>query len=138
MKSSMAPSHLLFFSACGGMGKEASVVVKRLADALAMKHNENYSRVITWMRCCLAFSLARSAIRCVRGSRSISRRTHRQAWSWQRLGWSWHRYSLSLVLSCLLCVSCHFTVFISSFSIFILIFILFYYFTHYVYTFYIH
>ena len=69
----------LVFSACGGMGQEASVVVKRLADALAMKRNENYSRVITWMRCCLAFSLARSAIRCERGSRSISRRTHRQA-----------------------------------------------------------
>ena len=52
---------------------------------------------------------------------------HQLNWSWQRLWWSWHRYSLSLVLSCLLCVSCHFTVFISSFSIFIFIFILFYY-----------
>ena len=61
----------LVFSACGGMGQEASMVVKRLANALAMKRNKSYSRVITWIRCCLAFSLARCAIRCVRGSRSM-------------------------------------------------------------------
>ena len=67
----------LVFSTCGGMGQEASVVVKKLADALAMKRNETYSRVVTWMRCCLAFSLARSAIRCVRGSRSMRHRTQR-------------------------------------------------------------
>ena len=52
---------------------------------------------------------------------------HQLTWSWHRLGWSWHRYSLSLVLSCLLCVSCHITAFYSSFSISILTFILFYY-----------
>ena len=69
----------LVFSSCGGMGQEAAVVVKKLADAIATKRSERYSRVVTWMRCCLAFSLARSAIRCVRGSRSICRRTHYQA-----------------------------------------------------------
>ena len=69
----------LVFSSCGGMGQEAAVVVKKLADALAKKRIENYSRVVSWMRCCLAFSLARSAIRCVRGSRSIHRRTLYQA-----------------------------------------------------------
>ena len=69
----------LVFSTCGGMGQEASVVVKKLADALATKRNEGYSRVVSWMRCSLAFSLARSAIRCVRGSRSTRRRTHHQA-----------------------------------------------------------
>ena len=31
------------------------MVVKRLADAIATKGNESYSRVVTWMRCCLAF-----------------------------------------------------------------------------------
>ena len=31
------------YSACGGMGKEATVVVKRLAGDLATKRNENYS-----------------------------------------------------------------------------------------------
>ena len=54
-------------------------MVKKLADAIAMKRNENYSRVIGWMRCCLAFSLARSVIRRVRGSRSIRRRSQWQA-----------------------------------------------------------
>ena len=57
------------------MGQEATVVIRKLADDLAMKRNESYSRVVS----CLAFSLARSAIRCVRGSRSIRRTTHRQA-----------------------------------------------------------
>ena len=65
----------LVFSACGGMGHEATVVVKRLASALALKRHESYSHVINWLRCRLSFSLARSAIRCVRGSRSIRRRT---------------------------------------------------------------
>ena len=65
----------LVFSACGGMGREATVAVKKLATALATKRNENYCHVISWMRCCLSFSLARSAIRCVRGSRSLRRKT---------------------------------------------------------------
>ena len=69
----------LVFSTCGGMGREATVVVKRLADAIATKRNESYNRVVTWMRCCLTFSLARSAIRCVRGSRSIRREFHHHA-----------------------------------------------------------
>ena len=65
----------LVFSACGGMGREATVVVKRLASALASKRHETYSHVINWLCCRLTFSLARSAIRCVRGSRFIRRRT---------------------------------------------------------------
>ena len=51
----------LVFSTCGGMAQEASVVAKKLADALAMKRSKSYSRVVIWIRCCLAFSLARSA-----------------------------------------------------------------------------
>ena len=69
----------LVFSACGGMDKEASVVVKRLAGDLATKRNESYSQVVGWMRCSLAFSLARSAIRCVCRSRSTRRRDIRQS-----------------------------------------------------------
>ena len=34
--------------------QEASVVLKKLADALATKRNENYSHVSGWLRCCLA------------------------------------------------------------------------------------
>ena len=63
----------LVFSSCGGMSPEANLVVKRIADAMASKRKESYSKVVCWMRCCLAFSLATSAIRCVRGSRSVRR-----------------------------------------------------------------
>ncbi len=66
----------LVFSACGGIGREATVAIKKLAAQLATKRNENYCHLISWIRCCHSFSLARSAIRCVRGSRSIRRRTH--------------------------------------------------------------
>ena len=62
----------MVFSACGGIGREATVVIKKLASQIAMKRNESYCHL---MRCYLSFSLARSAIRCVRGSRSIRRRT---------------------------------------------------------------
>ncbi len=66
----------LVFSSCGGIGREATVAIKKLAAQLATKRNESYCHLISWMRCSLSFSLARSAIRCVRGSRSIRRRTH--------------------------------------------------------------
>ncbi len=61
------------------MGQEATVVIKKLADVIATKRNEIYTRVVGWMRCSLAFSLARSAIRCVQGFRSIHRGSHRRA-----------------------------------------------------------
>ena len=32
-------------------------MVKRLADALAVRRNRSYGRVMSWIRCCLAFSL---------------------------------------------------------------------------------
>ena len=63
----------LVFSSCGGMGPEAAVVIKKLANALATKRRVAYSRVVSWLRCCLSFSLARSAIRCIRGLRSVHR-----------------------------------------------------------------
>ena len=56
---------------CGGMGKEASVAIATLAAALAVERKEHYSSVMRWLRCCLSFCLARSAIRCIRGSRAI-------------------------------------------------------------------
>ena len=64
----------LVFSSCGGAGAEATIAIKRIASLLAAKRRESYSKIISWMRCSLAFSLARSAIRCLRGSRSIRRR----------------------------------------------------------------
>ena len=57
----------LVFLSCGGMGPEAAVVIKKLTT----KRRVAYSKVVSWLRCCLSFSLARSAIRCIRGSRSV-------------------------------------------------------------------
>ena len=52
---------------------EAAMVIKRLGHGLATKRNAAYSRVLAGLRCCLASSLAKSVIRCVRGSRSVHR-----------------------------------------------------------------
>ena len=60
----------LVFSASGGMGPTAKVVYKKLAAMIASKHNQPYSQTINWLRCRLSFSLLRSSIMCLRGSRS--------------------------------------------------------------------
>ena len=60
----------LVFSTTGGMGTTATTVYKRLASMIANKHNKTYSKTIHWLRCRLSFSLLRSAIMCLRGSRS--------------------------------------------------------------------
>ena len=60
----------LVFSAAGGMGTIATVVYKRLASLLAEKQGRSYSSTLHWLRCRLNFSLMRSAIMCIRGSRS--------------------------------------------------------------------
>ena len=61
----------LVFSAAGGMGNIATVVYKRLASLLAEKQGRQYSSTLHWLRCRLNFSLLRSAIMCIRGSRSV-------------------------------------------------------------------
>ena len=60
----------LVFTSAGGMGPTANVVYKRLASCLAEKQEKQYSTIIHWIRCRLNFSLLRSAIMCLRGSRS--------------------------------------------------------------------
>ena len=64
---------LLHLSSCrqqGGLAHEATVFYKRLASLLSAKWNDEYSVVLGWLRCCLGFSLLRSAIQCIRGARS--------------------------------------------------------------------
>ena len=60
----------LVMSASGGLARQAITFYKRLADLLAIKHNKPYSKTMNWLRCRLTFSLLRSAIQCIRGSRS--------------------------------------------------------------------
>ena len=60
----------LVMSATGGMGNAATICYKRLASMIATKHDQSYSSTVSWLRCTLSFSLLRSAIQCIRGSRS--------------------------------------------------------------------
>ena len=63
----------LVFSTTGGMGTTATVVYKRLAAMMAEKYEKPYGQIIQLIRCKLNFSLLRSAIMCIRGSRSARR-----------------------------------------------------------------
>lgn len=60
----------LVFSTSGGMGRAALVTYKRLASHLATKRELPHSIVMGCLRCRLSFSLLRSAVMCLRGSRS--------------------------------------------------------------------
>ena len=53
-----------------GMGVTATVVYKRLASPIAEKHDKPYEQTLHWLRCRINFSLLRSSIMCLRGSRS--------------------------------------------------------------------
>ena len=56
----------IVLAATGGLAHEATVFYKRLASFLATKWGDDYSVVLGWLRCCLSFSLLRSAIQCIR------------------------------------------------------------------------
>jgi len=60
----------IVLSATGGFAHEASAFYKRLASLLSTKWGDEYSVVLGWLRCCLCFSLLRSAVQCIRGARS--------------------------------------------------------------------
>ena len=60
----------LVLSTTGGLGHEAITFYKRLADLISSKQQKPYSNVMCWLRCRLSFAILRSAIMCVRGSRS--------------------------------------------------------------------
>ena len=60
----------LVFSCSGGIGPLANIVYKRIANLISEKSNQSYGTALYWLRCRLSFSLLRSAITCLRGSRS--------------------------------------------------------------------
>ncbi len=60
----------LVLSATGGLAREATTFYKRLASMLASKWDQPYSSTLCWLRCRLTFSLLRSSIQAIRGSRS--------------------------------------------------------------------
>lgn len=60
----------LVFSCFGGMGVEAKRFYNRLSEKIAEKRNDPISVATNWVRTRLSFSLLRSALLCIRGSRS--------------------------------------------------------------------
>ena len=62
----------LVFSTFGGLGREATIFYSRLASLLAVRHNIQYSRMLSRMRCTISFSLLQSAILAIRKSRTLT------------------------------------------------------------------
>ena len=57
-------------------GPLVTVVYKHIASLLSEHSGQLYSKTLYWLRCKLTFSLLRSAITCLRGSRSSYHRFH--------------------------------------------------------------
>ncbi|XP_076054481.1 uncharacterized protein LOC143033169 [Oratosquilla oratoria] len=62
--------NLTIFTTSGGMGPRAKAFYSRLAEMMAEKKQQPKSSIVSWMRCRLSFTLLRSAILCLRGTRS--------------------------------------------------------------------
>ena len=60
----------LVFLATGGMAPGVTIMYKRLASLLADRRQQKYSKIISWICCIINFSLVRSAVMCLRGTRS--------------------------------------------------------------------
>ena len=61
----------LVFDTNGAMGRECARFYKRLAEMLAEKKHMKFSEVSSSIRTKIAFSLLKSTIRCVRGSKTL-------------------------------------------------------------------
>lgn len=53
-----------------GMGTSAEVFYKRLASLMSEKNDLNYATTMVWIRCCISYSLIRSAAMRMRWSSS--------------------------------------------------------------------
>lgn len=68
----------LVFTTTGGMGEECKRFHSRLAELIAAKKGENYATTMSWIRSKVSFAILRSALLCLRGSRTIRRTTNIQ------------------------------------------------------------
>ena len=66
----------LVFTTTGGMGRECLRYHSRLAELISVEKGEDYAKTLTWIRGKVSFSILRSALLCLRGSRSNRRRTN--------------------------------------------------------------
>ena len=63
----------LVFTTTGGKADECVKYHSRLVELIANKNGESYSSAISWIRAKVSFAIVRSAILCLRGSRSRRR-----------------------------------------------------------------
>ena len=61
----------LVFSCFGGMSRECSYFYKRLAEKIAEKRDVSASEATYFLRTRISFSLIKSLILCIRGSRTV-------------------------------------------------------------------
>ena len=60
----------LVFSVSGRAGQEAKTFLRMLGDKLAHKHSQEYSSVMNFIKCKLAFLVRKLVLLCIRGSRT--------------------------------------------------------------------
>ena len=70
----------LIFSTMGGWGPETQRFHKQLAALIAEKRGEQYSVVLSYIRRRLRFSLLRTTLESLRGSRTLKRTWINRAW----------------------------------------------------------
>ena len=63
----------LVFSVNGGMGREAKIFYTRLAEMIAEKRDVQFSVATLFIRTKISFSLLKSTLLCIRGSRSLKK-----------------------------------------------------------------
>ena len=64
----------LIFSCTRGASNLTSKFLKRLSSLVSEKQEMAYSKTLCWVRCRLGFALLRSAVMCMRGCRSRTKR----------------------------------------------------------------
>ena len=61
----------LIFGTNGGSGNESCDFLRILASKLSQKGGEPYATITSWLRAKLSFEILKSALLCIRGSRTI-------------------------------------------------------------------
>ena len=68
----------LVITTTGGMSQECQRYHSRLAGLISSKKQEDYSTAIAWIRTKMSFAILRTALVCLRGTRSRRRKTNIQ------------------------------------------------------------
>ena len=68
----------LVFNTTEGMAQECQQYHSRLPELISSKKQENYATTITWIRTKVSFAFLRTALVCLRGTRSGRRKTNVQ------------------------------------------------------------